>query len=166
MEPLIFVPSEILIFVPSEGWRGKLRGQASYVALPSPDKNCIRRLAAYSPILSNANIDFFLGTHELFYLCPQVSAFNAILLLVLSMSMPSQRLQRMMNYFFVVWASIVVFGLMFYQLRFVNEDILKYNCTAQGIVSLFCYSLLFSLQGFPTNSSSTCVIITHLYNSL
>eukprot|EP00794_Sanderia_malayensis_P018687 gene18687-20574_t len=62
----------------------------------------------------------------------QVSAFNAIFVILLAISMPSQRLQKVMNYFFVVWSSIVVLALMCYQLKFVSEDILKYNCTVDG----------------------------------
>ena len=48
--------------------------------------------------------------------------------------MPSQRIQRFMSYVFVVWATVVIMVLMFYQLRFVNEDILKVNCTAKNKV--------------------------------
>ena len=75
----------------------------------------------------------------------QVSAFNAVFVILLAVALPSHKLQKVMNYFFVVWASVIVLALMFYQLRFVDENILKYNCTESGpVVSILFQSLVYS----------------------
>ena len=64
-----------------------------------------------------------------FYSFLQVSAVNAVFIVLVSMAMLNNMVQKFMNYLMIVWSSIVVLVFMIYQLQVVKEDILQYNCT-------------------------------------
>ena len=67
---------------------------------------------------------------NIFYSCYlQVSAVNAVFIVLVSMAMLNNMVQKFMNYLMIVWSSIVVLVFMIYQLQVVKEDILQYNCT-------------------------------------
>lgn len=65
----------------------------------------------------------------------QVSAINAIFVILLAMAMPSEYLHRFLNYVMIAWSSVVVLVFMFYQLEFVKENMLDTNCTKSGNMS-------------------------------
>lgn len=61
----------------------------------------------------------------------QVCAINAMIIILLGISMPSRVLQRALSYCFLIWSSLVILSKMIYQLRFVQADLFQHNCTDQ-----------------------------------
>ena len=61
----------------------------------------------------------------------QVCAINAVIIILLGISMPSRVLQRALSYCFLIWSSLVILSKMIYQLRFVQADLFQHNCTDQ-----------------------------------
>ncbi|XP_074617953.1 piezo-type mechanosensitive ion channel component 1-like isoform X1 [Acropora palmata] len=63
----------------------------------------------------------------------QVCAINAIIIILLGISMPSRVLQKALSYCFLIWSSLVILSKMIYQLRFVQADLFQHNCTDQTL---------------------------------
>ncbi|KAL9975258.1 hypothetical protein ACROYT_G012400 [Oculina patagonica] len=63
----------------------------------------------------------------------QVCAINAVIIILLGISMPSRVLQRALSYCFLIWSSLVILSKMIYQLRFVQADLFQHNCTDQSL---------------------------------
>lgn len=63
----------------------------------------------------------------------QVCAINAVIIILLGISMPSRLLQRALSYCFLIWSSLVILSKMIYQLRFVQADLFQHNCTDQSL---------------------------------
>lgn len=63
----------------------------------------------------------------------QVCAINAVIIILLGISMPSRVLQRALSYCFLIWSSLVILSKMIYQLRFVQADLFQHNCTDQNL---------------------------------
>ncbi|XP_020894049.1 piezo-type mechanosensitive ion channel component 1, partial [Exaiptasia diaphana] len=63
----------------------------------------------------------------------KVCAVNAVIIILLGISMPSHMLQRALSYCFLIWSSLVVVSKMFYQLRFVQADLFQHNCTDKSL---------------------------------
>lgn len=67
----------------------------------------------------------------------QVCAINAVVIILLGISMPSRVLQRALSYCFLIWSSLVILSKMIYQLRFVQADLFQHNCTDQVSQKIF-----------------------------
>ena len=80
-------------------------------------------------------------------------AINAVIVILLGISMPSRVLQRALSYCFLIWSSLVILSKMIYQLRFVQADLFQHNCTDQVSQSislmhkyfLYIYQLLIAM---------------------
>jgi hypothetical protein len=59
----------------------------------------------------------------------QVCAINAVIIVLLAISMPSGVIQRALSYCFLIWSSLVILAKMCYQLQFVQEDVFQHNCS-------------------------------------
>lgn len=68
----------------------------------------------------------------------QVCAINAIIIILLGISMPSRVLQKALSYCFLIWSSLVILSKMIYQLRFVQADLFQHNCTDQVSSCSYC----------------------------
>ena len=69
----------------------------------------------------------------------QVCAINAVIIILLGISMPSRLLQRALSYCFLIWSSLVILSKMIYQLRFVQADLFQHNCTDQVSINVLIY---------------------------
>ncbi|XP_031574449.1 piezo-type mechanosensitive ion channel component 2-like [Actinia tenebrosa] len=63
----------------------------------------------------------------------QVCAVNAVIIILLGISMPSRMVQRALSYCFLIWSSLVILSKMIYQLRFVQADLFQHNCTDKSL---------------------------------
>ncbi|XP_065675959.1 piezo-type mechanosensitive ion channel component 2-like [Hydra vulgaris] len=63
----------------------------------------------------------------------QVSAINAVFIIMIGLSMPSKTLQYIISFIMIVWSSLVVLVYMVYQLEFVKENTLERNCTNSSL---------------------------------